>query len=199
MLPSGASAVTLGLGYIVAFNQPPFNFLTSPWLVPLAHSTIALPFVIRSLQPALAAIPDDYRKAAAVLERLRCEPGLRLTRPLVGRATLAAGTFAFTVSLGEFGATSILARPENQPCHWRSIALFSQPGGSNYGQAMAMASLLMLVATSAILLIRTDALAWQRKFLRRQDHFMLLELVNVYKSYEGAQLLNGISFSVGRI
>jgi len=27
MLPLGASAVTLGLGYIVSFNQPPFNLL----------------------------------------------------------------------------------------------------------------------------------------------------------------------------
>ncbi len=153
MLPLGASAVTLGLGYIVAFNQPPFDFLTSAWLVPLAHSSIALPFVIRSLQPALAAIPDDYRKAAAVLGASPLRAWFAVNWPLVGRATLAAGTFAFTVSLGEFGATSILARPENPTLPLAIYRFLSQPGGLNYGQAMAMASLLMLVTTLAILLI----------------------------------------------
>jgi len=153
MLPLGASAVTLGLGYIVSFNQPPLNLLTSPWLVPLAHSTIAMPFVIRSLQPALAAIPDNYREAAAVLGAPPLRAWFAVNWPLVGRATLAAGTFAFTVSLGEFGATSILARPENPTLPLAIYRFLSQPGALNYGQAMAMASLLMLVATVAIMLI----------------------------------------------
>jgi len=153
MLPLGASAVTLGLGYIISFNQPPFNLLRSTWLVPLAHSTIALPFVIRSLQPALAAIPDNFRKAAVVLGASPLRAWFAVNWPLVGRATLAAGTFAFTVSLGEFGATSILARPENPTLPLAIYRFLSQPGGLNYGQAMAMASLLMLVATLAILLI----------------------------------------------
>jgi thiamine transport system permease protein len=153
MLPLGASAVTLGLGYLITFNQPPLNLLTSPWLVPLAHSTIALPFVIRSLQPALAAIPDEYSKAASVLGAAPLRAWFAVKWPLVWRATLAAGTFAFTVSLGEFGATSILARPENPTLPLAIYRFLSQPGGLNYGQAMAMASLLMLITTLAILLI----------------------------------------------
>jgi thiamine transport system permease protein len=153
MLPLGASAVTLGLGYIITFNQSPLNLLTSPWLVPIAHSTIALPFVIRSLQPALAAIPDEYRMAASVMGASPLRAWFAVNWPLVRRATLAAGTFAFTVSLGEFGATSMLARPEYPTLPLAIYRFLSQPGGLNYGQAMAMASLLMLVATMAILLI----------------------------------------------
>jgi len=153
MIPLGASAVTLGLGYIISFNQTPLYFLRSPWLVPLAHSIIALPFVIRSLQPALAAIPDEYMMAASVLGAPPLRAWFAVNWPLVGRATLAAGTFAFTVSLGEFGATSLLARPEYPTLPLAIYRFLSQPGGLNYGQAMAMASLLMLIATLAILLI----------------------------------------------
>ncbi len=62
MLPLGASAVTLGLGFIVTFNRPllssPFSLLSSPLIIPLAHTIIALPFVVRALQPAIAAIPE---------------------------------------------------------------------------------------------------------------------------------------------
>ncbi|NTU76077.1 MAG: iron ABC transporter permease, partial [Anaerolineaceae bacterium] len=47
MLPLGTSAVTLGLGFILVFNQPPLDARTFPLLIPLAHSLVALPFVIR--------------------------------------------------------------------------------------------------------------------------------------------------------
>ncbi|MGC9335940.1 MAG: ABC transporter permease, partial [Anaerolineae bacterium] len=56
MLPLGTSAVTLGLGYIVALDKPPLNLRTSPLLVILAHTLVALPFVVRSVLPALRSI-----------------------------------------------------------------------------------------------------------------------------------------------
>ncbi|MFQ5813769.1 MAG: ABC transporter permease, partial [Anaerolineae bacterium] len=49
MLPLGTSAVTLGFGYIIALAKPPLNLRASPLLVPLAHTLVALPFVVRSL------------------------------------------------------------------------------------------------------------------------------------------------------
>lgn len=152
MLPLGASAVTLGLGYIITFNQAPMNILSSPWLVPIAHSTIALPFVIRSLQPALAAIPEEYQMAASVMGASPLRAWFSVKWPMVRRSTLAAGTFAFTISLGEFGATTMLARPEYPTLPLAIYRFLSQPGEMNYGQAMAMASLLMVVATLGILM-----------------------------------------------
>ena len=73
--------------------------------------------------------------------------------PIISRATLAAATFAFTVSLGEFGATSLLARPEYPTIPTAIYRFLSQPGGMNYGQAMAMATILMVLTTISILSI----------------------------------------------
>ena len=153
MLPLGASAVTLGLGFIIAFSRPPFKWIASPLLVPLAHTMIALPFVIRSLQPALASIPQRYREAAAMLGASPLMVWRTVDFPIISRATLAAATFAFTVSLGEFGATSLLARPEYPTIPTAIYRFLSQPGGLNYGQAMAMATILMILTTISILLI----------------------------------------------
>ena len=152
MLPLGASAVSLGLGYIISFNQPPLNLLASNWLIPLAHSTIALPFVIRSLQPVLASIPDDYKKAASVLGATPIMAWFKVTWPFASRAALAAGIFAFTISLGEFGATSLVARPDNPTIPLAIYRFISQPGARNYGQAMAMATILMAATTISILI-----------------------------------------------
>jgi thiamine transport system permease protein len=157
MLPLGASAVTLGLGFIITFNRPLLaghgSLITSPFLVPLAHTIIALPFVIRSLQPALASIPDRLRQAAATLGASPLRAWFTVDLPIVARATLAAAIFAFTVSLGEFGATSLVSRPEYPTLPIAIYRFLSQPGGLNYGQAMAMATILMVVTSTGILLI----------------------------------------------
>ena len=157
MLPLGASAVTLGLGLIISFNHPLFGsqfvLVTSPVLVPVAHTIIALPFVIRTLQPALASIPDRLRQAAAVLGASPRRVWFAVDWPIVARATLSAAVFAFTISLGEFGASSLVVRPEYPTLPIAIARFLSQPGGLNYGQAMAMATILMFVCGLGILLI----------------------------------------------
>jgi thiamine transport system permease protein len=149
ILPLGASAVTLGLGFIVTFGR----WLIYPWMVPLAHTLVALPFVIRTLQPALATIPQRLRQAAASLGASPFRVWRTVDWPILRRATLSAATFAFTISLGEFGATALVSRPDYPTIPVAIYRFLSQPGGLNYGQAMAMATILMAVATAGILVI----------------------------------------------
>jgi thiamine transport system permease protein len=157
MLPLGASAVTLGLGLIITFNKPlfasHFQLVSSPLLIPIAHTIIALPFVIRSLQPALASIPDRLRQAAAVLGASPRRTWFLVDWPIVRRAMVSAAIFAFTISLGEFGASSLVVRPEYPTLPIAIARFLSQPGGLNYGQAMAMATILMVVCGIGILFI----------------------------------------------
>jgi thiamine transport system permease protein len=149
MLPLGSSAVMLGLGFIISFGA----WLTSPFLVPFAHTLVALPFVIRTLQPAIASIPERLRQAASSLGASPWEVWKNIDVPILRRATLAAATFAFTISLGEFGATLLISRPEYPTIPVAIERFLSQPGGLNYGQAMAMATILMLLTLASILLI----------------------------------------------
>jgi len=153
MLPLGTSAVTLGLGYIVALDRPPLNLRTSPLLVVLAHTLIALPFVLRSILPALRSIHPRLREAAALLGASPWRVWREVDLPIVARAVLVGAVFAFTVSLGEFGATSLIARPERPTMPIAIYRFLSRPGAANYGQALAMATLLMLVCTLGFLAI----------------------------------------------
>ncbi|MBI5293888.1 MAG: iron ABC transporter permease [Chloroflexi bacterium] len=157
MLPLGASAVTLGLGFIVTFNRPlfssHFSLLSSPLIIPLAHAIIALPFVVRALQPAIAAIPERLRHAAATLGASPWRVWQNVDWPILSRAILSAATFAFTVSLGEFGAATLLARPDFPTLPVAIARFLAQPGGLNYGQAMAMSTILMGVTLLGILSI----------------------------------------------
>jgi len=149
MLPLGSSAVMLGLGSIITYGR----WLASPWLVPFAHTLVALPFVIRTLQPAIASIPQRLRQAASTLGASPLDVWKNIDLPILRRATLAAATFAFTISLGEFGATLLITRPEYPTIPVAIERFLSQPGGLNYGQAMAMATILMALTTASIFLI----------------------------------------------
>jgi len=149
MLPLGSSAVMLGLGLVVTYGR----WLASPFMVPFAHTLVALPFVIRTLQPAIASIPQRLRHAASTLGAAPLEVWKQIDFPILRRATLAAATFAFTISLGEFGATLLITRPDYPTIPVAIERFLSQPGGLNYGQAMAMATILMTLTTLSILLI----------------------------------------------
>jgi len=149
MLPLATSAVTLGFGYIVALDRPPLNLRASPLLVPLAHTLVALPFVVRSLLPVLRGIQPGLREAAAVLGASPWRVWREVDLPIVARAMLVGAVFAFTVSLGEFGATALIARPQYPTLPLAIYRFLGQPGAANYGQAMAMSTLLMLVCAAS--------------------------------------------------
>jgi thiamine transport system permease protein len=153
MLPLGTSAVTLGLGFLVALDTPPLNLRTSPLLVPIAHTLVAFPFVVRSLAPALASIQPKLKQAAAVLGASPRRITREIDLPLIGRALLVAATFAFTISIGEFGASSLITRPEYPTVPVVIYRLLSRPGAMNYGQAMALSTILMVTTLTGMLLM----------------------------------------------
>jgi thiamine transport system permease protein len=153
MLPLGTSAVTLGFGYIIALATPPLDLRASPAMLPLAHSLVAFPFVVRSLLPVLRGIRPSLREAAAVMGASPWRVWREVDLPIVGRAMLVAAAFAFAISMGEFGATALVARPEFPTMPVVIYRFLGQPGALNYGQALAMSTLLMLVCAVGIVLI----------------------------------------------
>jgi len=153
MLPLGTSAVTLGFGYIIALGTPPLDLRASPALLPLAHTLVAFPFVVRSLLPVLRGIRPSLRQAAAVMGAPPWRVWREVDLPIVGRAMLVAAAFAFAISMGEFGATALVARPEFPTMPVVIYRFLGLPGALNYGQALAMSTLLMLVVAVGIALI----------------------------------------------
>lgn len=155
LLPLGTSAVTLGFGYIISMGQ----LRTSLLLVPIAHTLIAVPFVVRTFLPALRSLDPNLRKAAAVMGASPARAWWEVDVPLLARAVLVCAAFAFTISLGEFGATLLISRPDVPTMPVVIYRALGQPGLVNYGQALAMSTILML--TSAVGLIAIERFRFQ--------------------------------------
>lgn len=149
LLPLGTSAVTLGLGFILSMGP----LRTSSWLVPIAHSLIAMPFVFRVFLPSVRRLQESLREASAVLGATAVRTWWQIDWPLLLPALAVSGVFAFTSSLGEFGASLLVARPQYPTMPLVIFRALGQPGLLNLGQALAMSTILMLVAGGAMLIL----------------------------------------------
>lgn len=148
MLPLGVSAVTVGFGFLITLNRPPLDLRSSLVLIPIAQAVVAIPLVVRTVLPVLRAIDPRLREVAGVLG---ASPGRVLAHvdaPYLLRSLGLAIGFAFAISLGEFGATSFLARPDRPTLPVVIARLLSRPGGDNYGMALAAAVVLALLTAT---------------------------------------------------
>jgi thiamine transport system permease protein len=153
MLPLGVSAVTVGFGYLITLDALPGDLRTSPALVPLAQALVVTPLVIRLILPVLRSIDDRLRQAAGSLGATPWQVWREIDIPLAGRSLLAAAAFGFVVALGEFGATSFLARPDSATLPVVIGRLISRPGELNNQMAYAACTLLMVVTVAVVLLV----------------------------------------------
>ncbi len=138
MLPLGVSAVTLGFGFLITLDRPPLDLRSSPAAgadragdggaaAGGAHPRAGAP--LRSTRGSARPPPSLGASPLRVLGTVDL--------PVVWRPLLAATGFAFAVSLGEFGATSFLARPGAAHLPVVIYELIGRPGADNYGMALA--------------------------------------------------------------
>ena len=151
LLPLGASAVMLGFGFLIAFDTAPLDFRSSWWLVPVAQSLVAAPFVVRIVVPALRSIDPRLREVAATLGAAPWRAWREVDVPLVGRAFAVAAGFAFAIALGEFGATVFVARAEHPTLPVAIFRFLGRPGAENQGTAAALAVVLAGITVCAAL------------------------------------------------
>jgi thiamine transport system permease protein len=153
MLPLGTSAVTVGFGFLLAFDAPPLELSTARLTIPIAHAIVAIPFVVRIVAPALRSIDPRLRDAAAILGASPGRVWREIDAPIISRAFVVAAGFCAAVSLGEFGATLFIARPDTPTVPVAIQRFLGRPGDLNVGQAYAMATLLMVLTAVVVLAI----------------------------------------------
>jgi thiamine transport system permease protein len=162
MLPLGTSAVTIGFGMLITFDQAPFDWRAQWWLIPLGHALVAVPFVVRALLPLLRAVPSGRLEAAALLGATPTRAWVEMVVRPTARAVAAAGALSAVISLGEFGATTLLTRSGRETMPIAIGRLLQRAGDIPRSQGFALATILMVVTAVVVALSdrplrRTDA------------------------------------------
>ena len=150
LAPVAISSVTIGLGILVAWSAEPFDLRSAPWIVPVAHAVVALPIVVRTLVPVMRAIPARLAEAAATLGAPPWRSWRTVHLPLLARPLAAAAALSVAVSIGEFGATSLLGRRSGETLPVLIQRSLSRPGDVVQARAWALATLLVAVGAVAV-------------------------------------------------
>jgi thiamine transport system permease protein len=156
MLPLGTSAVTVGFGLLITFDRAPYDLRGSWLMIPIAHTLVAVPLVLRTVLPVLRSIDPRLRQVAATLGAKPVRAWATVDLPLLRRVLAVGAGFAFAVSLGEFGATAFLTRSDTPTLPIQIARLLERPGEVPYGAAMALATVLMVV--TAVVVLGAEAL-----------------------------------------
>ena len=145
LIPVGISSVVLGFGYLITFGGGPLPLRSSWLVVPIVQALMALPLVIRLIYPALISIGADHREAAALAGANSRQTWWHIESGIIRNVILTAIGFALIAGIGEFGAASLLAYGDQATLPTVLYALISRPGETNYGMAMAVCAILIVL------------------------------------------------------
>jgi 2-aminoethylphosphonate transport system permease protein len=160
-IPSAVPSVSVGLGLLVAFSQPPLLLNGTTTIVLAAHFVLISAFTYGNVSAGLQRLPPDVE---AVAESLGARPFYRLRRvtiPLVMPYLIGAFSLSFALSMGELGATVMVYPPG-----WVTlpIGIFALSDRGALFDAAALTVLLVLTTLIVLLgLSRVPTLASARR------------------------------------
>ena len=119
----------------------------------VASVVYSLPFMAQPLQAAFESVGEAPLEAAASLRASRLDAFFSVVVPLSARGFLTAIVLTFAHTIGEFGV--VLMVGGNIPGETRviSIAIYEHVETLNYGQAHAMAALMLVFSFLVLLFV----------------------------------------------
>lgn len=154
ILPAAVPGMVLGLGYILAFNNPSNPvYLIYGTLIIIAIANVyyyhAQGFLIAST--SMKQISGTFDEASATLGGTRVQTLRKVTLPLIAPTLIGVAVFFFMRSMVTLSAVIFLITPQTQVAAV-SVLLLEDRGATN--QAAAFSVCIMATVVGALLLVR---------------------------------------------
>lgn len=163
-LPTAVSGIALTAiysrnGWIGQYLEPlGIKAAFSPLGVGIALTFIGLPFVVRTLQPALADLDKELEEAAVSLGASRWKTFYRVLLPPLVPPLLTGFALAFARAIGEYG--SVIFISGNMPMRTEITSLLIITKLEQYDYAGATAIAVVMLVASFFLLLLINLLQW---------------------------------------
>ncbi len=160
----GGAALGFALGRRGLVGEPLYEAtgLVLPFSIAgviLANTFVAMPFLVITVEGALANIDTRYEAAAETLGAGRLTVFRRVTLPMIGPSLAAGAVLAWARALGEFGATVTFAGNLQGRTQTLPLAVFV---ALESDRDTAVAISLVLVAISLLVLVLLRDRWWSR-------------------------------------
>jgi sulfate transport system permease protein len=161
-LPTAVSGIALTAvysknGWLGQYLEPlGINVAFTPLGITVALVFIGLPFVVRTLEPALADLERESEEAAASLGASRWQTFWRVIVPTVMPALLTGFALALARAIGEYGSVVFIAGNAFMNTEITSYLIiqkldqFDVPGATAIAVVMLMASFVLLLAINLV-------------------------------------------------
>jgi sulfate transport system permease protein len=167
-LPTAVSGIALTAvfaenGWIGQYLAPFGIKVAYTWIgVVVALTLIGLPFVVRSVQPAIAEVQRDLEDAAETLGAGRFTIFVRIVLPTIFPALATGFTLAFARAVGEYGSVIFIAG--NLPMKTEITPLLIVIKLEQFDYAGAAALGFIMLSMSFVMLLSINLLqAWSRR------------------------------------
>jgi sulfate transport system permease protein len=163
-LPTAVSGIALTAvysqnGWIGQFMEPlGIKTAFSPLGIVIALVFIGLPFVVRTLQPAIEEIDRETEEAAASLGATRWRTFWRVIFPAILPALLTGFALSFARALGEYGSVVFISGNMPMKTEIASLLIITKLEQFDYAGATAIAT--MMLAASFVMLLAINLLQW---------------------------------------
>ncbi len=165
-LPFALPTIVAGLVLLSLYGpQSPLgvNVANTRTAVLLALAFVTLPFVIRTVQPVLEELDGDVEEAAASLGAGKLTTFRRVILPSLTPAIAAGAALSFARAISEYGSLVLLSGSLPFQTEVSSVRILSYIEGGNPASAAAVATVLLAVSLTVIVLL--DVI--QRRVSRR--------------------------------
>jgi len=168
-MPTAVSGIALTAiyapnGWIGRWLEPlGIKVAYTPLGIMVALTFIGLPFVVRTLQPALEDMDTEIEEAAASLGATRRQTFLRVIMPTVLPALLTGFALAFARALGEYGSVVFISGNMPMKTEITPLLIITKLEQYNYAEAAAIA-VVTLAAAFAVLLFINLVQWWSRRY-----------------------------------
>jgi sulfate transport system permease protein len=163
-MPTAVSGIALTAvyaphGWIGRWLEPlGIKVAYAPLGVLVALTFIGLPFVVRTLQPALEDMDVEIEESAASLGATRLQTFVRVIFPTILPALLTGFALAFARALGEYGSVVFISGNLPMKTQITPLLIITKLEQFNYPEAAAIA--VVTLAASFVVLLFINLLQW---------------------------------------
>jgi iron(III) transport system permease protein len=150
MLSFAVPGTVIGIGYILAFNQPPLLLTGGAAILVISFIFRNMPVGIRSGIAALAQIDKALEEASVTLRASFATTLWRIVLPLIRPAIISALVFSFVRSVTAISAVVFLVSAKWQ---LSTKVILDQAENGRYGLATAYSTVLIVIMAAAIVLM----------------------------------------------
>jgi iron(III) transport system permease protein len=130
----------LGVGLVVAFNEPPMLLTGTATIIVLAYFIRRLPFSVRSAVAMLQQVARDAEDASTNLGAGPLRTFLLVTVPMISAGILSGALLTWSNTIRELSATLIL---QSGSTATMSVSIFTEVVNANFGLAAAHGTILI--------------------------------------------------------